>query len=482
MRRSTALLLCCALTGLSACEGGATGSGSTTTTAPGAAFATTDPPDTSAPVETLDPDRCNFDYRTQLSMLDPATGDLAWTADVPYDQRYAPLVMHGMAYSLTTRGIVTAIDLATGEVAWSWEAERNSTTYLRGAMATDNVIAVVTSRSMVGLHPTTGDDMWQHDFPNDINQVGTERATAELVAVPHSDQPFVPIYEDGNVLALDATSGDELWRSPTTKDFSYGPTVEGDVVLQPTFEDGIITYDAATGSKQWQWNIRPGVGVAGELEANDDVAIYATTKYPSNPSGVTPPLDAEQLVAIDWVTGAQRWALPAFTETMQWWSTIVLGSSILVPGQFPNADGFNLTAIDLATGQIGWRWPLDENQYTRIIHLDDGVLLSSVDLDGTQRPRSTWVALADDGTPRWFVNSEFQARHVLQVDDTTLVAGARYGDENAITASDIGAVQSIDPTTGSVRWSTPLRDAAQWMALTDGGVLVMSSDDMLFCD
>jgi outer membrane protein assembly factor BamB len=482
MRRSTALLLCCAVTGLTACDGGTAVHGSTTTAGPGTAFATTEPTDTAPPNDTADPNRCNFDYRTQLSMLDPSTGALTWTADVPYDQRYTPLVMGGLAYSLTPRGIVTAVDLATGNVVWSWETDGGSTTFLRGAMATDDAIAVVTSRRVVGLDPATGDNMWQHDFPNDFNQVGATKATAELLAVAHSDLPFVPIYEDGEVLALDPASGDVLWRSPATKDWSYGPTVEGDQVVQPSFEDGVTTYDATTGAEQWRWSTRPGVGVAGVLAANDDVTVYATERYPSNPSGVEPPADAQQLVALDRATGAVRWTLPADVENMQWWAATIVGPSLLVPGSVAGADVVALTAIEVATGRIEWTWPLDRNQSSRVSHWDDGVLLSAYLLVGSEDPPSTWIALAADGTARWFITSEFEARHVLQVDGTTLVAGARYGDEVAINATDVGAVQSIDPASGAVRWTTPFRDAAQWMQATPDGVLVMSSDDMLFCD
>ena len=478
MRRFVVVLLCTAAA-LTACSAGSATNGtaaddtSTTTRAPSTtAESTTTVDDVTA--------RCTFDYRSQLSLLDPTSGELRWTTDILENDRFAPLLMHGTAYSATV-GSVEAVDLATGDVVWTWTV--GGSDYSRGTVATDDVIAVLTSSRLVGLDPATGDQMWERPNDSEFVAVASGKAGPELAAVPRTDD-VVPLFDDGQVIALDPVTGTERWRADAPKDWSFGPWVQGGLVLQPTFEGAITAYDVTTGAQRWQWRTRPGVGVRPTWSGDDRTIVVTTTGYLGNPDGITPPADADQLIGLDLETGAARWATPLPAD-VPWWSAATAGDAMAING-LPLGDGsYELRTIDIPTGATRWTFPTGYSYLPTVNSLGDGFLLATqappVESSGT--PASwAWVALGVDGVPQWLSSSAHEARFVLEHEGVTLVAASVERTVEAIDAVENGTVMAIDPRSGAVLRSTPLRDAVRWLGAADEGVVVFSSDDGIFCD
>lgn len=471
MRRFAVPLLCSAAV-LAACSSG-TASDDTTTTS---RAASTTASSTTTTVDEVTA-RCTFDYRSQLSLLDPTTGELRWTSDIAVNDRFAPLLMNGMAYSATV-GTVEAVDLRTGDIVWTWAV--GGTDYSRGTVATDDVIAVLTGTRLVGLDPATGDEMWERANDSEFVAVASATAGPELAAAPRT-AGVVPLLDDGHVIALDPTTGTERWRADAAKDWSFGPWVQGGMVLHVTFEGSVTAYDIATGAQRWQWTTRPGVAVRPTAQGDDRTVVVATTGYLGNPDGITPPSDAEQLLGLDLGTGAASWTVPLPPDT-QWWSAVTSGGAMAVNGVPSGDSGYESRAIDIDDGTTRWSWPTGFSYLPTVNPIADGFLLSSPAEPGSTSPSWAWVALGADGTPRWLTSSAHEARFVLEHDGVTLVAASVDRSVEAIDAAENGAVIAIDPDTGAARWSTPLRDAVRWLGATDDGVLVFSSDDGIFCD
>jgi outer membrane protein assembly factor BamB len=473
MRRSAVLLLCSAAA-LTACSP-STATDDTSTTAPASsstAESTTTVDDVTA--------RCTFDYRSQLSLLDPVSGNLRWTTDIMENDRFAPLLMHGTAYS-TTVGSVEAVDIATGDVVWTWTVSDDD--YSRGTVATDDVIAVLTSSRLVGLDPVTGTERWERPNDSEFVAVASGSAGPELAAVPRTDD-VLPLFDDGQVIVLDPLTGAERWRADAPKDWSFGPWVQGDLVLQPTFEGAITAYDIATGAQRWQWRTRPGVGVRPTWSGDERTIVVTTTGYLGNPDGITPPADADQLIGLDLETGAPRWAAPLPAD-VPWWSAVTVDDAMAISG-LPLGDGsYEMRTIDIPTGATRWSFPTGFSYVPKVNPLGDGFMLAtqSPPSESTGTPESwAWVALGTDGVPRWLASSPREARFVLEFQGATLVAASVARTVEAIDAVENGAVMAIDPNTGAIQWSTPLRDAVRWLGASDEGVVVFSSDDGVFCD
>ncbi|HJS81027.1 MAG TPA: PQQ-binding-like beta-propeller repeat protein, partial [Vitreimonas sp.] len=189
----------------------------------------------------------------------------------------------------------------------------------------------------------------------------------------------------GFLVALDAASGDEVWRAEGGAPFHSAPTVAGGRVYAITNDSELIAFDAATGQVAWNHQAiaeparilsAPSVGVdsdtvvapfaSGEvvalvsangrrlwsdslsrsgrltsLSAINDIAgrpvIENGVVYAASHSGV--------LAAIDLRTGQRIWAR-AFASTQTPWIAGDVLYAVSVDGE--------LTAFDRATGNVYW--------------------------------------------------------------------------------------------------------------------------------
>src|SRR5262249_53708067 len=57
----------------------------------------------------------------------------------------------------------------------------------------------------------------------------------------------------GFAAALDATTGNEVWRAEAGAPFHAAPTVAGGRVYAVTNDSELIAFDAATGAQQWNY-------------------------------------------------------------------------------------------------------------------------------------------------------------------------------------------------------------------------------------
>ena len=88
-------------------------------------------------------------------------------------------------------------------------------------------------------------------------------------------------FSDGStsvVVALDAVTGDELWRATPGADVRNAPAVAGDVLVVPTSSGVLVGYDAASGEELWRHDLGTGVernrAVLHAAVAGDGAAIY----------------------------------------------------------------------------------------------------------------------------------------------------------------------------------------------------------------
>jgi outer membrane protein assembly factor BamB len=357
-------------------------------------------------------------YNTTATSITPSNiGDLQpvwrWTAPASTNSASSgiygtPVVEDGIMYIGTFDGEFYAVNMATQAILWS----QNLGTV--PGLECASFTAGITSTAAVATDPTTGD-------------------LAVYVNAP-----------DGDLYALDASTGDILWQgtvgvpSPTENNyFAWGsPLVDnGNVYVgissycdNPLVPAGVLGFNAGTGASIGEWHsLTPdtnvGASVWGTPVAGPDGTIIADTG--NGPASGTSP---------------------------EWDDSIV------------KLNGSNM---DFETG-----WEIPKSQ--QILDGDFGAspTIFTADLDGTStkmvgacNKNGIWYALKENDLsagPVWSttINVPYSGAGGLCVSDaiwngTDLIQGA--GEQTTINGTTYqGAMYALNPATGVPVWSTGL--------------------------
>ncbi|MEY7850752.1 PQQ-binding-like beta-propeller repeat protein [Natrarchaeobius sp. A-rgal3] len=222
---------------------------------------------------------------------------------------------------------------------------------------------VATERQLLALSRADGDPAWGHDL----------RGISALV----SDDSRWYVYGNGGVLAVDRSSGDELWRVGG----SYQRLFRADSAVVCYRSNGreTIGFDPETGDKRWTWEgtmvhtytpefgLVPGDGYRG-FDLNQGTVEWSYRDGDRHvPVDVTDgtvvlsvrPLGAasRSLVALDRETGTETWRF-GDVDARSWAGGVIDGT--LYAAAAPENGSKRLSAIDLESGRDRWTVTLDE--------------------------------------------------------------------------------------------------------------------------
>lgn len=160
--------------------------------------------------------------------VDLADGNIRWRYDTQDSARIGtPTIGGGLVYLATLEGggpgtrRLHAVDVATGERVWVVPSPGDAPAFAP-ALADDRAIVSGEDGSVTAMDPATGQQLWRYDAPGVVETVA---AIADGVVYVASN--------GGLALALDAATGTELWRVPI-EGIPYGITVTGELVLVGT--------------------------------------------------------------------------------------------------------------------------------------------------------------------------------------------------------------------------------------------------------
>lgn len=253
------------------------------------------------------------DYR--IVAFDRVTGQLAWMSERPPDNDAVGslyLSTDGETiYSGTELARVYATDARTGRLKWSTQLPlRPEGVKAFSPIVVNNRVFVCERHfgspldgRLVALDATTGLQLWAHDFePATATQfAGCGPVNAAIYA-----SSVIADNGDGRILALDQGTGNILWIAPALaglpnlpSSLTYGDdrpiAVSGHVVAAGSTSGYLTGYDARTGAQMWQ--VYPWIGSIALTRMSSD----ETTFYVRSIGG--------QIAAFDAQTGREEWRI-----------------------------------------------------------------------------------------------------------------------------------------------------------------------------
>ena len=367
----------------------------------------------------------------------PAT--VVWRYRLPGegDSQVAPPVVAGRSafvLSGSRKGILSAVDVATGKHVWRSKAHYPLDTGL--ALVDDLVIAVemegflTPPSSLVALDAADGGERWRFAL-GPVAYVSTPTVADGLVFVGTGV---------GDLIAIDAANGDERWRTRVADGFADDPENSSPSVSPAAVADGAVVVVAAT------------------LEDEGDRVRRPRPERPDPPAG-------DVLVSLDAATGAERWRAPleGFAQAT---GPAIADGTVYVPVQsLEDEDSGYVLAVDGASGAERWRSTVEGSPDRPLAVGGDRVYLG---LWSGSSERDTLVALETaTGQEAWRVPEVGGAPVVAG--DLVYAAGGkvRWGGTELV---------ALDARSGDERWR--LHGVGGRIALADGVVYALGQTNL----
>jgi outer membrane protein assembly factor BamB len=225
-----------------------------------------------------------------LYALDAASGQLKWDylamdpGEGPAAVDFSPAVSDGAVY-FTAGDYLYALDAQTGQEKWTLKLDdvfdpRSS------LVVSDGVVYLVNDARLQAFDAQTGQEEWTYEVDGAI--WSSPAVSDGVVYFLYDTTEYDKESASGSnalAVALDATTGKELWQFAAANDSRGGwmfydgwssPSISGKVVYFGTaYEDGRLhALDALTGEELWTWVTSRGPDIASSSPAISDGVVY----------------------------------------------------------------------------------------------------------------------------------------------------------------------------------------------------------------
>ncbi len=349
--------------------------------------------------------------------------------------------------------------------------------------------------------PKNVDEAWRE-------RIGCGMAKTGLILNPpvvYADSVYA-MNSCGEVVALDAKTGDRLWREKLKIDerelesFSGGLAVDGQTVYVTTGSGEVFALNAKTGDKVWKENLgmplRASPAIQGEhlFVVSHNNRLFALDKKTGQTAwlhsgleealalmGGAPPAVDEQVAIVPYSSG-EIYALNASNGRYLWHNALssdnsfdplanlvdIEGTPVIASGMVHvvNNNGW-LSVFDLKTGRRFWERRLSAVQMPWVagnaifIVTSDNKLVNVHRIDGRVR----WVRELTTLVPE-------DAR-----DDVNFWSGPLFAGGRLIVVSNNGYAVSVDPKSGKPSRISNLKDQISLAPIAANGTLYFMSDD-----
>ena len=300
--------------------------------------------------------------------------------------------------------------------------------------------------AVVALDATTGEELWTHPMAG-----RTVRGT-----LAGSPEAVCGLADDGTVFALDPTNGQVLWEQanlvpdPPWRELLSSSPVLSDGVLVAGTGYGLAAYDARGGTLLWQQSIVPTGG----------------RRWTHDPS----PAIAGGNVLLPWLSvhalsresGEAQWE-SADQGAITFTPTVAVGRVITVRPDPEERTRYYLQALDSATGEALWRVPLTTKQrgiYTSPVATEQRVYAFE--------DRSLYAVELQTGQVMW---------QMPLTEAEPVTGSAAMSGDYLLYAHSNGRLNAVNVLTQQIDWSYDLGTRVDSSPAVSGNALYVTGRD-----
>ena len=285
--------------------------------------------------------------------------------------------------------------------------------------------------------------LWSDDVVS-----GTDELFIKLVPVLLDGSIYIADTE-GNIAALAADSGKQVWRKDIELPITGGPGADKNLVMVGTSEGDVVSLLAESGEEVWKSKVSSEI-LSSPREANDVVIVRT--------------IDGK-IFAIDAISGERLWiydrTVPALT--LRGTSTPVISNDIVIAG----FDGGRVTALELKTGKLLWERRIaisrGRSELERMVDVDAQPLILDDVIYITSFQANVTALSLESGQILW--QRDISSHTELGADTTRLYV-----------TNDEGHVWALDRFSGASIWKQDKLKARQVTGPTVFGNKVVVGD------
>lgn len=217
----------------------------------------------------------------EVLSLDQDDGEVQWRARVTSEVLAAPQANQQLLVVQAVDGRVTALDRQSGDERWVYSGPRPSLT-LRGT-GTPTVIDPVTfagfaNGRLVTLDNRSGQPLWERRIaiPQGRSEIDRLVDLAGQPVLTQDGRLFVTSY-NGRLAALDAPSGEVQWAQELSS--YHTPILVGDFLFVVDEASHVIAVDAGSGNEIWRNEALEGRSLTAPAYATDHLVVGDAEGY-----------------------------------------------------------------------------------------------------------------------------------------------------------------------------------------------------------
>lgn len=252
---------------------------------------------------------------------------------------------------------------------------------------------------------------------------------------------------DGEVVAVNAENGRQVWSVKTKLSLAAGPSVGSGVVVMGSSDGDVVALDASNGQQRWRKSINSEV-LARPLITSDLVVIRTVDGH---------------LEGLSLTDGATRWAVDEQVPrlTLRGTAPPVLAGDRIIAG----FDNGRVIAVDVRNGDVLWdtivNAPHGRTELERLSDIDSSVHVSGDDIFVVGFQGRVAMLALDSGQIWW-------AR------DASSYRGFSMDEENIYLTNSDSVVVAMRRTDGAVQWEqSALRRRGLTAPTIDGDSLLV---------
>lgn len=284
-------------------------------------------------------------------------------------------------------------------------------------------------RTLRALDASTGAERWRYTAAGELGRGGV--AADGLVYWTDST---------GALQAVELATGARRWVREVAAHENTNPTVVDGIVYLGT-QAGAIGLDAATGEDAWSW---PTPGPVRAVTVVDGQAIFGA--------------EDRLIRSVDLATATETWQVRALNGSIG--PAIVDGGSVYIAALQPSGEASSeLYAIDIASGDVRWRFRIPSGLSVSPLALRDGLVYVPTQDDGLHAIRT------EDGVTAW-------RAEVPQV-----LHGLALVDDLVVAATMDGTLVALDALSGEEVWQLPIAFNTRTSPVVSGGLIFVAQED-----